>query len=68
MNGSLPKSRTWWLHHLSVREISQAENKSEWLAKITFPLANKTFGTAINTIYREEKKKKDAIFFLFRSE
>ena len=43
---SLPKSRTWWCHHLSSRELSQAENKTESLAKLDFPLAL-PFGTAI---------------------
>ena len=42
---SLPKSRAWWCHHLSAREISQAENKTESLAKLNF-LLTLPFGTS----------------------
>ena len=34
----LPKSGAWWRHHLSAREIIQAEKKkNESLAKLNFP-------------------------------
>ena len=43
---SFPKSRAWWRRHLLTREISQAENKTESLSKLNFPLAS-PFDTAI---------------------
>ena len=57
----LPKSRAWWRHHLSAREISQAENKN-WIVGIKFSV-DKQNAWYRYTFYRKEKK--NAILFCF---
>ena len=65
----LPKSRAWWRHHLSAREISQAENKN-WIVGIKFSVDKQNVWYRY-TFYRKEKKKKKKKrrhFILFCSE